>query len=32
PPEAVFIQKPWRPLDVLVEAERASGEPPPPVL
>lgn len=32
PPEAVFIQKPWRPLDVLVEAERASGEPQPPVL
>lgn len=23
PPQAVFIPKPWRPLDVLVEAERA---------
>lgn len=32
PREAVFIAKPWRPLDVLVEAERAAAEPPPPVL
>jgi CheY-like chemotaxis protein len=32
PQEAVFIAKPWRPLDVLVEAERAAAEPPPPVL
>ncbi len=31
PPEAVFIPKPWRPRDVLAEAERASGEPPPAV-
>lgn len=31
PVEAVFIQKPWRALDVLVEAERAAGEPRPPV-
>ncbi|WP_375464820.1 response regulator [uncultured Methylobacterium sp.] len=31
PTEAVFIQKPWRALDVLLEAERASGEPPPPI-
>lgn len=32
PREAVFIAKPWRPLDVLVEAERAAAEPSPPVL
>ncbi|WP_091716173.1 response regulator [Methylobacterium phyllostachyos] len=32
PREAVFIAKPWRPLDVLVEAERAAAEPAPPVL
>lgn len=32
PREAVFIAKPWRPLDVLVEAERAASEPAPPVL
>jgi CheY-like chemotaxis protein len=32
PAEAVFIAKPWRPLDVLVEAERAAAEPAPPVL
>lgn len=32
PPEAVFIPKPWNAVDVLVEAERAAGEPPPPVL
>lgn len=32
PTEAVFIAKPWRPLDVLVEAERAAAEPAPPVL
>ena len=32
PPEAVFIAKPWRPLDVLVVAERAAAEPSPPVL
>jgi CheY-like chemotaxis protein len=32
PSEAVFIAKPWRPLDVLVEAERAAAEPSPPVL
>ncbi len=31
PDHAVFIPKPWRPLDVLVEAERASNAPPPPV-
>ena len=31
PPEAVFIQKPWRAFDVLVEAERAVGEPAPPI-
>lgn len=30
PPEAVFIPKPWRPADVLSEAERAACEPPPP--
>jgi hypothetical protein len=28
----VFIAKPWRPLDVLVEAERAATQPAPPVL
>lgn len=32
PQEAVFIAKPWRPLDVLVEAERAASEPAPPIL
>jgi CheY-like chemotaxis protein len=32
PQEAVFIAKPWRPLDVLVEAERAAAERAPPVL
>ncbi|WP_342107341.1 response regulator [Methylobacterium sp. SI9] len=32
PREAVFIAKPWRPLDVLVEAERAAAEPAPPIL
>jgi CheY-like chemotaxis protein len=32
PAEAVFIAKPWRPLDVLVEAERAAAEPAPPVV
>ncbi|GJE49661.1 hypothetical protein GOFOIKOB_2698 [Methylobacterium tardum] len=32
PSEAVFIAKPWRALDVLVEAERAAAEPAPPVL
>ncbi|WP_409564885.1 response regulator [Methylobacterium sp. J-026] len=32
PPEAVFIPKPWRPLDVLVQAERATAEPAPPVV
>ncbi|WP_375456397.1 response regulator [uncultured Methylobacterium sp.] len=31
PPEAVFIQKPWRPFQVLVEAERATLQPAPPV-
>ena len=31
PEHAVFIPKPWRALDVLVEAERASGSPPPPL-
>ena len=31
PSEAVFIAKPWRALDVLVEAERATIEPSPPV-
>ncbi|GBU16801.1 hypothetical protein AOPFMNJM_1614 [Methylobacterium jeotgali] len=29
PDNAVFIAKPWRPADVLVEAERAATEPPP---
>ena len=28
PENAVFIPKPWRPIDVLVEAERATSEPP----
>lgn len=28
PENAVFIPKPWRPIDVLVEAERAATEPP----
>lgn len=28
-PQAVFIPKPWRPLDLLVEAERATTEPQP---
>jgi CheY-like chemotaxis protein len=32
PAEAVFIAKPWRPLDVLVEAERAAADPAPPVV
>ena len=32
PSEAVFIAKPWRALDVLVEAERAAADPAPPVL
>lgn len=31
PPRAVFIPKPWRPLDVLVEAERAAADPAPAV-
>ncbi len=31
PQEAVFIAKPWRPVDVLVEAERAAREPAPPI-
>jgi CheY-like chemotaxis protein len=31
PSEAVFIAKPWRPFDVLVEAERATTDPAPPV-
>lgn len=31
PTEAVFIPKPWRALDVLVEAERAASEQAPPV-
>ena len=26
PPQAIFIPKPWRPLDLLVEAERATTE------
>lgn len=29
PPQAVFIPKPWRPSDVLVEADLAVTEPPP---
>lgn len=32
PRDAVFIPKPWRPRDVLAEAHRAAGEPPPAVL
>jgi CheY-like chemotaxis protein len=32
PAEAVFIAKPWRPFDVLVEAERAAAESAPPVI
>lgn len=31
PKEAVFIAKPWRPVDVLIEAERAAREPAPPI-
>ena len=31
PQDAVFIAKPWRPMDVLVEAERAAREPSPPI-
>lgn len=31
PQEAVFIAKPWRAMDVLVEAERAAREPAPPI-
>jgi len=31
PVQAVFIPKPWRALDVLVEAERAASDPHPPV-
>ncbi|WP_370693874.1 response regulator [Methylobacterium sp. NEAU K] len=31
PTEAVFIAKPWRALDVLLEAERATADPAPPV-
>lgn len=31
PEEAVFIAKPWRPVDVLIEAERAAREPAPPI-
>jgi CheY-like chemotaxis protein len=31
PKDAVFIAKPWRAVDVLVEAERAAREPAPPV-
>ncbi|MGU3538267.1 response regulator [Methylobacterium sp. A54F] len=31
PPQAVFIPKPWRPFDVLVQAERATTELPPPL-
>lgn len=31
PQDAVFIAKPWRPMDVLVEAERAAREPAPPI-
>lgn len=32
PTDAVFIAKPWRPMDVLVEAERAAREQAPPVV
>jgi len=31
PKDAVFIAKPWRPGDVLIEAERAAKEPAPPI-
>ncbi|WP_336485512.1 response regulator [Methylobacterium nigriterrae] len=31
PDQAVFIPKPWRALDVLVEAERAASDPHPPL-
>lgn len=31
PKDAVFIAKPWRAMDVLVEAERATREPAPPI-
>ena len=31
PPQAIFIPKPWRALDVLVEAERAASDPSPAV-
>jgi len=31
PPQAIFIPKPWRALDVLVEAERAVSDPSPAV-
>ncbi len=31
PDDAVFIAKPWRAVDVLVEAERAAREPAPPI-
>jgi CheY-like chemotaxis protein len=31
PERVVFIPKPWRPQDVLVEAEHATSNPPPPV-
>ena len=31
PPNAVFIPKPWRPHQVLAEAERAADDPPPAV-
>lgn len=31
PDDAVFIAKPWRPVDVLIEAERAAREPSPPI-
>jgi len=31
PKYAVFIAKPWRPGDVLIEAERAAKEPAPPI-
>lgn len=31
PRDAVFIAKPWRAVDVLVEAERAAREPAPPI-
>lgn len=31
PPDAVFIPKPWHAVDILIEAGRASDEPPPAV-